>query len=107
MKNSGQYAKKIKSFLNKRKKAGANAKRISYEDPVDAVVDAVVSEHLTLKKAKTVLRKMKRHFVDWNDLRVSRHEEITDVLGNDSAAVKKIAVGIPKISCLPGLALAR
>ena len=97
MKNSSQYAKKIKSFLGKMKKSGSGVKRITYEEPVDAIVDAAVSEQLTLKKSKTAIRKLKNHFVDWNDLRVSRQEEIVDVLGKNGEAEKKIAIGLPKI----------
>ena len=51
----------------------------------------LVSEHIADSCANIAIKKLTRHFVDWNDLRVSRDEEIVDVLGKDTAENRHIA----------------
>jgi endonuclease III len=81
MKDSRTYGQKIgKLFCSLRQKY-ANVKRIEFGDPAYARVYAIISERTRTSTAKTIVRRMERHFVDLNDLRVARTEEILDMLG--------------------------
>jgi len=55
------------------------------------VVYAIVSEHTHGKTAKTILRRIEKHCVDLNDLRVSRTEEVLDLLGSRGEESRKTA----------------
>lgn len=64
---------------------------VEFEEPVDALVFAVVSENLTEPQAHAAIKKLKDYFVDWNDLRVASVEEIIEVLGPDVIPARSIA----------------
>lgn len=91
MKDSKKYATKVKRLFTALKKKHSKPKDLDYKDPIEAVVYAIVSEYTSLSEAKSAIRKMKHHFVDYNDLRVSRPEEIIDVLGLASESAGEIA----------------
>ena len=91
MKDSKIYAKKIAKLYRAMKKEHGKVKVVEYDDPVEAVVFGILCEHLALPTARTSQRKIKKHFVDLNDLRVSRAEEVVEVLGNDSDDIKTVA----------------
>lgn len=97
MKDSGKYAKKVVRLFSSLKKANPAPKEPEYPDPVDSVVFGILSEHITYKDAKSAMRKIKSHFVDLNDLRVSRAEEIVDVLGLEKESGLKVAADITKV----------
>jgi len=90
MKDSKIYAQKI-AKLYKSLKKGPKIKTKNFDDPVDAIVFAIVCENLKNDSAGSIYRKMQAHFVDQNDLRVSREEEIMDVFGGISEETAKTA----------------
>jgi len=91
MKDSKEYSKKVrKVFRSLRSKHGKPEKKV-YEEPVDALVYGVLSEHVTEQEAQGRLAKFEENFVDWNDLRVSLEQEILEVLGSDSGEAKLTA----------------
>ncbi len=90
MKDSKKYAQRI-SKLYKSLKTGSKISTRSFDDPVEAIVYAIVSENMDWTETKSMIRKMKRHFIDINDLRVSREEEIMDVLGETGDKTLKTA----------------
>lgn len=71
--------------------------RVSHDEIVDAVVHAIVSELSTERQAESAMGRFAECFVDWNDLRVSRAEEIVEVLGSDTPATRSIASTIIKV----------
>ncbi|MGE4285978.1 MAG: hypothetical protein AB7F23_05140 [Phycisphaerae bacterium] len=79
MKNSKQYAEKLKTFLAKARK-GKSFEAEKFLNNTDCAVKAMLYEFITETKAGDCISVMKEHFVDWNDLRVSRVEEVTEVL---------------------------
>ena len=91
MKNSKKYAPKLDKVYSSLKRKHGKVEKISYDDPIEAVVYAIISEGRTTSMAKTMMRKMKSYFVDFNDLRVSRNEEILEILGIHSEADKAMA----------------
>lgn len=91
MKDSKKYAKKLKKELDSLKKGQGEVNVPSYSDPIDAVIFAVLAEHIKSSTARTAVKKFQKHFVDHNDLRVSRTEEALDVLGGESSQLRVIA----------------
>jgi endonuclease III len=83
MKDSSQYAKKIQKLYRTLKQRAGKAAVLTYDEPVDALVYAVVSEKATELQAESAINRIKDNFVDYNDLRVARPEEISEVLGQD------------------------
>lgn len=65
--------------------------QVSYEEITDAIVYAVISAELSKKAADAVMKRFREYFVDWNDLRVSRTEEIVEAMGKDTRAARNIA----------------
>lgn len=94
MKNSKDYGAKIEKLFKSLKKDGGEVKPVSYKDPVDAVVYAFVSAFTTEANAAKMIKRIAGHFVDVNDLRVSRPEEIVEVFGemSDAAAASAQAL---------------
>jgi hypothetical protein len=91
MKNSKEYGKKIAKLYRSLKKKHVKVKKRVFDDPAKAIVYAIVSENMRKSAAKSVFKKMETHFVDSNDLRVSRDEEIHDVIDTANGNSKKIA----------------
>jgi len=91
MKDSKIYAKKIAKLYRDMKKEYGKVKPIKYDDPIEAVVFGILCQYLTLPAARSALRKIRKHFVDLNDLRVSRDEEVIEVLGKNGEDIKTIA----------------
>ena len=91
MKNSKEYVKKIAKLYRSLKKKHAKVKKREFDDPAKAIVYAIVSENMRKSAAKSVFKKMEAHFVDSNDLRVSRVEEIYDVIDIAIGDSEKIA----------------
>lgn len=87
MKNSKEYSNKVKKLYASLKRDNAKVQKITYDDPVEAIVFGVVSEYMSLSETKSVVRKLLNHFVDYNDLRVGRSEEIIYVLGDKQQRV--------------------
>jgi len=91
MKNSKDYAKKIHKLHRSLKKKHPKVSVSTYEDPADALVYAIISEHLLDKQAKAAIKRLDDFFVDLNDLRVSREDEIVEMIGEDTPVVRKTA----------------
>ncbi len=90
MKESKEYSKKIQKLYRTLKRRPAREK-VQFDEPVDALVYAVVSENLTEQQAQSAIKRLKDYFVDSNDLRVATVEEIVEVLGKDCPPARNIA----------------
>ena len=97
MKNSKEYTQKTGKLYRLLKKKHGKVKRARYDEPIEGLVHAILSERMRETDAKRAIRKIKQHFVDFNDLRVSRTEEILDVLGGEDAEYKQTASSVTKI----------
>ena len=91
MKDSKEYSKKIQKLYRSLKQKPGKHAPVEFEEPVDALVFAIISENLTESQAQAAIKKLKDYFVDWNDLRVATVEEIIEVLGPDIAPARNIA----------------
>jgi endonuclease III len=106
MKNSKEYSKKIISLyqsLKTAKTAPESGRKIPaageavHERILDAVIYGIISEKFTLKETEAALKRFSEYFVDWNDLRVSRIEEIAEILGSDTPENRQTALTIVKV----------
>jgi endonuclease III len=96
MKNSQHYASKIQKLFRAMRREYGKVKKSTFEEPVDAVILAILSEKMADSAAQSYARKLAGHFVDSNDLRVSRPDEIIEVLGKDNSEIKDIASTLTK-----------
>jgi hypothetical protein len=91
MKDSKEYSKKIQKLYRSLKQKPGRHTPVEFDEPVDALVFAIVSENLTESQAQAAMKKLRDYFVDWNDLRVATIEEIVEVLGQDIPPARNIA----------------
>ncbi len=91
MKNSKNYSQKIKKLYATLKKTGDKVVLPTYDDPIDAIVYAVISERMKRPTANTAHKRCMTYFVDLNDLRVSRPVEICSIFGKDTAETRRAA----------------
>lgn len=97
MKNSKEYSSKIQKFYRSLKAKYPKVKNALYDEPADALVHALISENMSEQAAESAIQRFADYFVDLNDLRVSRTEEIVDALGEDTQNTKDIASTIVQV----------
>jgi endonuclease III len=91
MKNSKEYSKKIKNIFRLLRHTYPKVKKVSHENLIDALVYSIISEKFSDSATEAVMKRFSEHFVDLNDLRVSRAEEVIEMLGVNADG----ALGIP------------
>lgn len=94
MKNSKEYSAKIRKLYLSLKKERPKTHKVSYDEPLDAVVYGIVSQNITEQASQSAMKRFRDYFVDLNDLRVSRVEEIVETLGIDIQSGKITAVNL-------------
>jgi endonuclease III len=97
MKSSKEYSQKIHKLYRQLKRKYTKPKKVTYDDPVEALVYAIVSEKISETAAQSAIRRFADYFVDSNDLRVSRIEEIIEVLGEDTSITRDIASALTRV----------
>ncbi|MHC4292077.1 MAG: hypothetical protein ACYSTR_07685, partial [Planctomycetota bacterium] len=97
MKDSRKYSPKVTKLFKSLKRKSAKHPMPQYDDPIKAVIFALVSEHVTEAVSARMYKRMIRHFVNFNDLRVSRREEILDVFGDSFESADKVAASVTKV----------
>jgi hypothetical protein len=101
MKNSKEYSKKITSLYQslKRKypKVSPSGYLAFHKQVVDTIIYGIICEKLSEKETEAAMKRFSEYFVDWNDLRVSRLEEIAEQLGDDTPENRQIALTITKV----------
>lgn len=97
MKNSKLYSKKVQTLFRTLSHKHPKLQKARHDDVVDSIIYAIISAELSEKSAESAMARFADHFVDWNDLRVSRVEEIVEALGKETPATKEIASTIIKV----------
>lgn len=97
MKNTTQYSQKIKKLFNALKKSAEKPKKPASSDLIEAIIFAALCQNRPESSAKAALKKIQSHFVDYNDLRVARREEIVEVIGSDITDAPKTAEAITSL----------
>lgn len=91
MKNSKDYSRKVMKLYGSLKKKRPDVQRAAYEEPVNALVYAIMSEHIPADKATSAMKRFDDYFVDLNDLRVSRTDDIVEMISIDTPAMHEVA----------------
>jgi endonuclease III len=91
MKNSKEYSKRLRKLYRSLKRKRAKVQPVTYEEPADALVYAIISENMAESAAQAASKRAADYFVDLNDLRVSRPDEVLEILGEDTPATRHIA----------------
>ena len=97
MKNSREYSKQLQKFFRSVKRGHLKVKKVTYDDVTESVVHGIILEDMSESAVKSAFKKFDNYFVDFNDLRVSRPEEIVEMLGEDSPATRQTASRIGKV----------
>ncbi|MHC4641698.1 MAG: hypothetical protein ACYS32_08635 [Planctomycetota bacterium] len=92
MKDSKDYSKKIRRLYRSLKAKYPKVKKIMYDEPADALVYAIVGENMSGPATESAIKKFAGYFIDLNDLRISRVEEILEVLGEETTSTKDMAL---------------
>jgi endonuclease III len=96
MKNSKEYSRKVLKLYRSLKRKHAKTQKAVYDEPVEALIYAIVSEKMSERAAQSATKRFADYFVDLNDLRVSRAEEIVEVLGADTPVTRDIALALTR-----------
>jgi len=96
MKNSKEYSRKVRGVYRSLRRKYPKPTVVSYDDPVDALVCAIISEKMSESAAQSAIKRFADYFVDLNDLRVSRPEEVVESLGEDTAATRDTALALTR-----------
>ncbi|MBU1260380.1 MAG: hypothetical protein KJ757_01890 [Planctomycetes bacterium] len=91
MKNTTQYSQKIKKLFNALRKGAEKPKESASSDLIEAIIFVALCQDCPESSAKAALKKIQSHFMDYNDLRVARREEIVEIIGSDIAEAPKTA----------------
>jgi endonuclease III len=94
MKNSKEHARRLQRLYRELKRAYPGVERTVHEDPVEALICGIISEKMSESAAQRAFREVTRAFVDWNDLRVSRVEEVVEVLGRNTGSSRATALAL-------------
>jgi len=96
MKNSKEYSKKVRDLYRSLKAKYPKVKKVTYNEPADAVVYAIIAENMNGPATESAIKRFADYFIDLNDLRVSQEEEILEVLGEDTPDTKDIVLNLIK-----------
>lgn len=91
MRNSKEYGARLKSLCNRLRRAGGKSPKLEPNGPLDELVLGCLSAHTTESRARTAFNKLRSNFVDFNELRVCREEEIAEILGKGFHQSKETA----------------
>ncbi len=91
MKNGKEYSKKVQKLYRSLKRKHPAVQKVTYDEPVDALVYAIISAELSEPAAQSAIKKLTGYFADWNDLRISRTEEIIEAIGPEASGARDIA----------------
>ncbi|MBN2128556.1 MAG: hypothetical protein JW741_03635, partial [Sedimentisphaerales bacterium] len=96
-KNSKEYAGRLQKLYRGLKRGRAKVEAVTYEDPLQAVIYGILSEQMRDDVARAAMVGIGNTFIDWNDLRVSRVEEIVEVFGKDTSATRSTGAALTMV----------
>lgn len=97
MKNSKDYSKKIQKLHSSLSRKYPKIQKITHDDPTDAIVYGIICFRLDEKTTESAIKRFSEYFIDLNDLRVSRIEEIVEMLGEDTPVAREVASTITTV----------
>ena len=90
MKNSMEYAARLKRLCNQLHRQEGKAVTPELGEPIVELVRACLSDHTTESRSRIALNRLYNTFVDFNELRVCRVEEVADSLGKNFPQAKEV-----------------
>jgi endonuclease III len=96
MKDSKKYAEKLQKTIRALKRKYGKVNKPKYGLGAQSLVYAVLSQYLSESASAAAMKKITSHFVDFNELRVSRTDELTDVIGKDTADTREMSELMPR-----------
>ena len=97
MKNSKNYSRKIQKLHSSLSRKYPKVQKVTHDEPTDAIVHSIICSRLDEKATKSAIKKFSDYFIDLNDLRVSRIEEIVEMLGADTPVTRDVASTITTV----------
>jgi endonuclease III len=97
MKNSKEYTRQIRKLYRALKQQHPKIESLTYDEPAEAVVYAILSENMGEAAAQSASKRFTSYFVDLNDLRVSRPEEVMEILGQDTPVTRDIVATLARV----------
>jgi len=91
MKNSKDYSQKTGKLYRSLKRKCPKVPQLVYNELLEAFIYGVISENMKESAAQAAIKRFAGYFVDLNDLRVSRPEEIIEMLGEDTPVTRNIS----------------
>ena len=91
MKDSKEYAVKLDKIIRSLKNLLPKVKPQEFVEPLEALLFGLLCEHWPEKTARKIFKNLQSHFTDFNDLRVSRAEEILDIFQDNSPQASQVA----------------
>lgn len=88
MKNSKECAARLTKFVKSYMVGKSHPPK--YKDPVEAMIFGILTEAMPEQKARNVYSSIQENFVDFNDLRVSRLEEISEIVQQDMETAERL-----------------
>jgi len=92
MKDSSEYAAKLKKLYNRIKRGGFKHTEPAVQDVTTELLVACLSAYNTENKARTLLGRLRSNYVDYNELRISRTAEAIDILGKNAQRARETAL---------------
>lgn len=96
MKNSKDYSKKVHELYRSLRAKYPKVQKVTYDEPMEALVYAIIGENMNVSATESAIKRFAYYFIDLNDLRVSRAEEIVELLGEDTPTTKDMASTLTK-----------
>lgn len=90
MKDSKAYSQKVQKLYRLLKRKYPKPPKVTYDEPLEALVYAIISENMSVRAARTAVKRIYDNFIDLNDLRVSLSAEIIEVLGSDTSVTREV-----------------
>ena len=97
MKDSKKYGDKIVKLYRALKRNHEKVEAVVHEDPIEAIVYGFIAEVLPLNKIDRARKRFQDYFVDLNDLRVARSDEILEVLDAEESTGLKLVNNMVKV----------
>jgi endonuclease III len=97
MKDSAEYAECLKKLCNRLQRSGGKVVVPESADVTTELVWACLSKYTTENKTRVIMNRLLSHFVDLNEVRVSRTTELMDVIGKNFGQVREVTDTILKL----------
>lgn len=91
MKDGKEYSKKVQKLYRSLKHKYPAVQKVEYDEPVDALIYGIINAELSEPAAQSAIKRLTDYFIDWNDLRISRVEEIVEAFGPEVSSSRDMA----------------